>query len=905
MDDLLKRFEDKKEAIKLRKQQEEQEQEKMRQWSKNAIQGTPIDENQQSTQYPLVNIDPHSSPVGGVALMQDSPRQRSKIISLMQHGIDHAIHHAKAEQRLKQEEDELKKEIQQKEKDAEAKWQEEQKEAFLIGVQDDVSLTGTPFEDELLNRLQDQRELWFQQKDQKDLSEQMSKDISLAALMDREKKLIEKFQNDAEKKHYDTLNQRNQDALFDDLKMTVPTYTPPKLPDMDVIMGGRLKTDKSAVMQYIDPPMWPSLASGAPIPDPNLKPDLSPQPIAHIQPAQPPPTVALDVWKPYVLRDNPDTFTDLYIDVPKPIVQDPVYDLDFDDETTHIKHDALPLPPDPYIPEISFNLPPPDPQHSVPPRDEPTISAVEFVDTCPVPWLTQKPTHDSTNIPETELFPSEAPRTVRDMLIWMAGLQNPKHSDTLKQCIEKAFKRGDDVSAKLTLPVNDSSITAKDVIDTIKLAAVFAASVLSAVAPEWKDNVALSATLKPKGSDQSKDPDCCALLCQLRDCVYACYHQLNFLKSQCSRNTKDGGWQDCQYGRDAKMSPLQAFLTDASDSKFETHPFDPRNICRKSRVNMGFREEDLPDTQQTGKHLHTILSPTCGGEDPLLTLTSYLTCITRRTPRTTGELVSFFHHFGNELHNAPSKVSPLGSALSKPHDHCPDWDHLAADDLNAIQYIRGPAPPTANHDKGHSRTLSTLVGCDITNAQCPPHISSTTYRAYALYSSSFVHDYLSWTVYLPDRLWESLLKMQDDLEDLQCHDSKPLHQCDKALPLLYKHGITPPDGTLPPSLTCSKLITKLEEVVKGKPIAGLMTAMDNFLYRIRAPFLFCLVALWLIAALYILHSLLYRMDVLRIRYHLLTTRASHTIDVKALLAGSRRMLSLYKDVDYFDDDFHS
>ncbi|GBE61976.1 ribosome binding protein, putative [Babesia ovata] len=206
--------------------QEEQEQEKMRQWSKNAIQGTPIDENQQSTQYPLVNIDPHSSPVGGVALMQDSPRQRSKIISLMQHGIDHAIHHAKAEQRLKQEEDELKKEIQQKEKDAEAKWQEEQKEAFLIGVQDDVSLTGTPFEDELLNRLQDQRELWFQQKDQKDLSEQMSKDISLAALMDREKKLIEKFQNDAEKKHYDTLNQRNQDALFDDLKMTVPTYTP-------------------------------------------------------------------------------------------------------------------------------------------------------------------------------------------------------------------------------------------------------------------------------------------------------------------------------------------------------------------------------------------------------------------------------------------------------------------------------------------------------------------------------------------------------------------------------------------------------------------------------------------------------------------------------------------------------
>ncbi|GBE61990.1 Ribosome-binding protein 1 [Babesia ovata] len=135
--------------------------------------------------------------------------------------------------------------------------------------------------------------------------------------------------------------------------------------------------------------------------------------------------------------------------------------------------------------------------------------------------------------------------------------------------------------------------------------------------------------------------------------------------------------------------------------------------------------------------------------------------------------------------------------------------------------------------------------------------------------------------------------------------AQALHQCDKALPPLYTHGLTPPDGTLQPSLTCSQFIAKLEAVVAGQPIASLMTAMDLFLYGIREPFLFTIVALWLTATLYILHSLLYRIDVLRIRSHLLTTRASHLIDVKALLAGSRRMLSLYKDVDYFDDDFHS
>ncbi|GBE61981.1 Ribosome-binding protein 1 [Babesia ovata] len=595
------------------------------------------------------------------------------------------------------------------------------------------------------------------------------------------------------------------------------------------------------------------------------------------------------------------SFTDLHIDVPKRTVADPSYDFDID-------HDPPPLPGvqprDPVGPStaaIALNLTPFEVAPYSAPKDFDTNNINrQTVPMCIPDWSTQKPTHDSTNIPETELFPAEAPRTVREMLTWLAGLRHQKHQETLQKCINNAFKRGDYDASDLRLSVNGADIRPENVIDTIKLAAVFAGSVLSGIAHKWRQS-ASSAT------SASKEPDCCALLCQLRDYVYACCHQLAFLRSQCSRVCQQGGWQDCPYGRDAKMSPLQAFLTDAPDSKFETHPFDPCNICLKSRVNMGFTKDDLPTPNETGSHIHTILTPSCGGDDPLLTLTSYLTCITSRTPRTTGELVSFFHNFGNSLYKPHPHLSQLGSALSKPHDHCPDWDHLAADDLNAIQYIRGPAPPTANHDKGHSRTLSTLVGCDITNAQCPPHISSTTYRAYALYSSSFAHAYLSWAVYLADRLWESLLKLHYDLENLQCHDSKskPLHQCTKALPLLYSHGITPPDGTVQSSLTCSAAVTKLGDVVAGKPIASLMTAMDEFLYRIRAPFLYTITALWLIATLYILHSLLYRMDVLRIRSHLLTTRASHLIDVKALLAGSRRMLSLYKDVDYFDDDLHS
>ncbi|GBE61119.1 ribosome binding protein, putative [Babesia ovata] len=136
-------------------------------------------------------------------------------------------------------------------------------------------------------------------------------------------------------------------------------------------------------------------------------------------------------------------------------------------------------------------------------------------------------------------------------------------------------------------------------------------------------------------------------------------------------------------------------------------------------------------------------------------------------------------------------------------------------DLRAIEDARGSAPPNSIHDNEHPNTLSTLLGCGIDNMQCPQRFTPVAYQAYALYSSSFVHQYLSWALYLPDRLWESLLRLQDDLDNLQCHDSKPksLHQCDKALPLLYTYGFTPPEGMSTSLVKCSDVGSNLEEVI--------------------------------------------------------------------------------------------
>ncbi|GBE59325.1 Ribosome-binding protein 1, putative [Babesia ovata] len=178
----------------------------------------------------------------------------------------------------------------------------------------------------------------------------------------------------------------------------------------------------------------------------------------------------------------------------------------------------------------------------------PKLTTLEFEDKCVPPWITKTDNDNLQEFPDTELFPYEAPRTIRDMLIWLVGLQNPKHSDVMEKCINDAFKDGIHDSSDFRLSLNDSSITADNVLHTIQLAAVFAASVLSAIEPAWKGNIALSATLKPKDPEQPKDPDYCALLCHLRDYVYACHHQLAFLKSQCSREQSKGGWHNHEYG---------------------------------------------------------------------------------------------------------------------------------------------------------------------------------------------------------------------------------------------------------------------------------------------------------------------------------------------------------------------
>ncbi|CDR97878.1 hypothetical protein BBBOND_0403660 [Babesia bigemina] len=292
---------------------------------------------------------------------------------------------------------------------------------------------------------------------------------------------------------------------------------------------------------------------------------------------------------------------------------------------------------------------------------------------CTNPWSVSTST-SSTDTPPPPASPPPLtdhlppPKTVREMLYWFVGLSQygligvvTEHVYSLLRELNKDTSHPTDA---IEVTGDPTTLTASNVTTKLTEACLYSATVIYKVRHNNDFKAFSTFDFKSVYSQfrYSSDPAC--LLCQLRDYAYACHYQLEFLKAQCNRVESHGGWQNCKYGSDTKTSsPLQAFLTDGWDSDFDTHLFDPCNLCLKSRIRMGFKRGDLPEKSQTGGTISTILSPSCGGSDPLLTLSSYLNCITRRTPRTTGELVSYFHYFGNSVYKALSQLPPISPSL--------------------------------------------------------------------------------------------------------------------------------------------------------------------------------------------------------------------------------------------------
>ncbi|GIX61540.1 variant erythrocyte surface antigen-1 family protein [Babesia caballi] len=381
-----------------------------------------------------------------------------------------------------------------------------------------------------------------------------------------------------------------------------------------------------------------------------------------------------------------------------------------------------------------------------------------------------------------------------------------------------------------------------------------------------------------------------SLLSKLAEYAYALQFQLHFLHQQCKYTNNVGrGWWACTFGRDVntnvqggaveswicatqctktdhsdprkhatgcehkhcgdiakggKPSPLQAFLTDNLTGFSRGYPSDPSShlstcsgtVCH---VPMGFANKLRQGSGATGYHIHHALSPLCGEvSSPLRQLSEKLSCLTKRTPRTLGDLFGFTWHLTGQLFSdvkiqakdpsgflptaftklleklstvksgllydsLTAHVKTIGSALFGVSWHCHRKNKWKTEGRNVASYCK-------DHNNSTVCDLASLHNSECTGKSCGQYLEPLAYSDGATFANSFASMYLSCAVYLADDLYESLDGFKTQFEHLKCsycgnvcqtnpncHSRSSVEcQCDSVVqcaglhPLLYDHGFT-------------------------------------------------------------------------------------------------------------------
>ncbi|GIX64797.1 variant erythrocyte surface antigen-1 family protein [Babesia caballi] len=359
----------------------------------------------------------------------------------------------------------------------------------------------------------------------------------------------------------------------------------------------------------------------------------------------------------------------------------------------------------------------------------------------------------------------------------------------------------------------------------------------------------------------------------LSNYAYALQFQLHFLYQQCSNTyIKACGWNPCSYGSDInkslggktffthicptgcttdghssgthdkvpcehngcgkrpmKPSPLQAFLTDKLEGFSRRHPSDQSShlaTCSgyMCHVPMGFNPNDLraaPGGNTQGSHISATLKPFCGGfNTPLRQLSEKLGCLTKRTPRTLGDMFGFTWHLNGQLFmggktadkalaeffksigldnyagriqitpltfynkvyakiatlKPPSASNVIETALSL-FPGLPFWYNLFMvkpdDSLPAVLFkVKNIPHQTANPPQynGHHNDLYSLYNpvCTTQEKNCGPYLDPLTHSDGATYNPAHASIYLSWVLHLSDDLQSWFQDMLDEFKNTDC-----------------------------------------------------------------------------------------------------------------------------------------
>ncbi|GIX65028.1 uncharacterized protein BcabD6B2_44630 [Babesia caballi] len=392
-----------------------------------------------------------------------------------------------------------------------------------------------------------------------------------------------------------------------------------------------------------------------------------------------------------------------------------------------------------------------------------------------------------------------------------------------------------------------------------------------------------------------------------------------------------GNCEHAKCGEDTNGSPLQAFLTDKLKSFSRGHPSEASDhlatcsgyLCH---VPMGFNPNDLraeSNANTQGSHISLALGSFCGGfNTPLRQLSEKLGCLTKRTPRSLGDLFGFLWHLNSQLFPKTSRSDIITSNwFGELKDKLPFSYHLkneSGENLN--KFVGTWHTDSTSHNTADLTSLYSS-GCNKSTQTCGPYLYPLTHSDGATFGkpAPYASTYLSWMVYLTDDLQSQFQEMLDEFKNIDCKASGCLSKqgctshppgthgtsntctcdsvvhCGGVLPLFYRYGFrflsafrlkgVGKDGTTKRS--CDKFHSALSNVLaEGAPLTKLLESIDDFLYMFRYYFLTDLSGFWTMYVCVILYTFFFLLDTLHLRSHLKLT-SSHTVPPLAVLTSGK------------------
>ncbi|CDR71751.1 hypothetical protein, conserved [Babesia bigemina] len=387
-------------------------------------------------------------------------------------------------------------------------------------------------------------------------------------------------------------------------------------------------------------------------------------------------------------------------------------------------------------------------------------------------------------------------------------------------------------------------------------------------------------------------------------------------------------------------SPLQSFLEDGLQGflphnvKFERGKMEcsvKGHFNLPCKTPMGFGNiSDLASHTQRGRHIYEALKRLCGDErSPLPKLCGQLSCLLPSAPKTLDDMFGFYYRLLRGWNsNYPRRQEHRETALEGAVKDANFGNEETKLDVTTI---------FKKNDHGSKENMTHLTGDLYALVDCNGMTSSAPSHPCGRYMRPICHDmcgtftkenadkYLSWIVYCTETFLQLLKQLYEecakncDGERPKCRVSKcrngckaynlpaadgsthiescnSIVNCKFMRPTFYKYGLVLGDcrslSAKTTKRTCKDLCIVLKSVtneieVDGHPLAKLVhVTIPQFIFTIRAPFIWLNVALWLLSLLYLTHIMVIRLDLLHIKSHL-HSPSSHRIAAQSLLAAAR------------------